>query len=398
MESTASSARDRLIRARRQWLQLDPYDGNVRQKLTEIRDIFQDIFNDKAIDSETRTNAGERLALLLIQMGEESAVATADSILSELQFTCRLSRHILGYQTSAANDDQNPKRASSSMVPCAAYDNFLSQAQLEGMQRIFLDPEAPYWAMHNYQVEPPSPYYSYVLPISHPNLSKDTLLGSVIHKLLNQMAIFKPAAAKQAQFIELWAHNRPIATGHQLHLDSDNEGAESVIRHPLLTAILYLTGHGGPTCITNQRLVSQQAADKAWLLYAQCNRAALMDGRVLHCVVPGNVEKNTADDDMEATTTTSACRRVSVMIAFWKSIRIREEPTAGAARPFPDTPWAKALFGKCCGSDYQGGVDVSISDPVPPAVLTHVYERVPDGQPWTRLDGLPDYEQVFQGM
>ena len=39
------------------------------------------------------------------------------------------------------------------------------------LQSVFLDPQASYWTDHNYTVEPPSPYFSYLIPSMNNNLS-----------------------------------------------------------------------------------------------------------------------------------------------------------------------------------------------------------------------------------
>ena len=400
-EVTASSERsDRLQLARRKWLALDPSIDVVTrsQQLQAIEDVYYSVYNDKNSSNDERSMAGEWLALIWIQRGDDDSIRYADAVLRDLGYTCRLSRYIFAYQSAsnAAVQSTCSRRTSSasSTIPLVAFDDFLSETERQGLNRIFLRHEEPYWTSHNYQVEPPSPYYSYVLPLSSPLLSLTTLLGSVVHKIRDQIAVFQPAAAKQAHYMELWAHNRPIATGHQLHFDSDNEGADAIIRHPLTTSIVYLTGHGGPTLISNQRLISRQAADKGWLLSAKANRVVHMDGRVLHCVVPGNAlleSKEMAREHGDA-------RRVSIMIALWRSIRIRDEAVPGAARPFPiEAAWAKALTAPVPTVAVVDGDGSASCTPVQCLPLKHVFERVDDGLPWSREDGMPEYDQVFQG-
>lgn len=48
-------------------------------------------------------------------------------------------------------------------------------------------------------------------------------------------------AIKRATAVEWWAHCRGHSSGHQLHFDSDDEGAGGV-RNPLVSTVLYLTG------------------------------------------------------------------------------------------------------------------------------------------------------------
>ncbi|GKY90567.1 hypothetical protein MPSEU_000030400 [Mayamaea pseudoterrestris] len=395
MNDKNTSRKLRLEEARRRWLGLDPRDDAlvVAQQLQDVRNVFEHIYKDPESSTEERVVASERLALLLIQNGNDESIRKADAILESLGFVCRLSRQILGYQLATNSQMERATSRTSTMVPCCGFDDFLSPSQLQGLHHVYLNPQAPYWTTHNYQVEPPSPYYSYVLPLDSPLLFPNTLLGSIVQKILAQIAVFQPSAAKQAKYLELWAHNRPIATGHQLHFDSDNEGADAVIKHPLTTSIIYLTSHGGPTLITNQRLVSRQAADKGWLLHARTNRVLHVDGRVLHCVVPGNVLEASKNCHANNVDESSNCRRVSLMLALWRSIRTRDEATPGAARPFPtDASWAAAL---------TAPMDTAAADqdlPLDPILVKHVYERVSDGCGWSRDDGLPSYDQVFQGI
>jgi hypothetical protein len=117
------------------------------------------------------------------------------------------------------------------------------------------------------------------------------------------------------------------------------------------------------------------------------------------------------------------------MLAFWKRIRVRhaEESSSssasasasaslpgGAARPFPIANTTKT----CClkwAEDLTRQVVVVLADadrscttattatspscvPVEPIAVSHVFESVSDGQPWSRQLGIPAYEQVFQGI
>ena len=151
------------------------------------------------------------------------------------------------------------------------------------------------------------------------------------------------------------------------------------------TAILYLSDVGGPTLVTNQRLSVHRAADRGWLAQPATNRIVLMDGRVLHGVLP-TVH---AQDHSQ--------HRVTIMWAFWKRIRARNEETAGAARPFPrDSKWAKDLRAQLKTSKEKN--DPLSFVPVEPVHVPHVYESLPDGEPWTRQKGMPNYEEIFQGV
>jgi hypothetical protein len=240
---------------------------------------------------------------------------------------------------------------------------------------------------HNYQVEPPSPYFSYLLPLRiKKNKRRASFIDQLVHKVLKMPELNnKFPKLSQATHVEIWAHNRPHASGHQMHFDSDDEGRGGV-RNPIISTILYITaGGGGPSLVTNQRLDSQFLANQGWLAHPKTKRLVAFDGRVLHGVVPG---KGVPKD--------KGGRRVTLMFAFWQKIQVRREPTPGSARPFPvdsDLEWAKALASsnlivKKAGSNVKEH---------PPIKLDAVYETL-DGQTWRSNDGMIDYEQVFQGF
>ena len=68
-----------------------------------------------------------------------------------------------------------------------------------------------------------------------------------------------------------------------MHFDSDDEGLGGVIRHPICSAIVYVTGGiGGPTLVTNQTRRSKQLAKRGWLVGPEEGRVALFHGDVLH--------------------------------------------------------------------------------------------------------------------
>ena len=64
---------------------------------------------------------------------------------------------------------------------------------------------------------------------------------------------------EDATAAEWWAHCRPHGSGHQMHFDSDDEGMGGVIRHPICSAIVFVTGGvGGPTLVTDQTSASYE--------------------------------------------------------------------------------------------------------------------------------------------
>ena len=380
-----------LQKARSLWL-----SPSNKQDLDQVETMLRSLWFEKQQDEETTTTtnpkraktqvdpcsvkgqAGARLALWLIQSGRTEQ---ADEILKQLSFQCRLSSRLL----NGDNDETNhpiKTTISSTPAPCRVYNYFLSNQDCQQLFSVFGDISSSYWTDHNYSVEPPSPYYSYLVPLKQ--LDSFGFLGSLITRLQEALVDWQPLL-KTCSAVELWAHNRPAATGHQLHFDTDNEGCgDSAVRHPLVTTILYLTDAGGPTLVSNQRKASRHAADKGWTSYAAVGRMAAMDGRVLHCVVPGKA-------------TTAQQRRVTLMLAFWRRIKVRDEPTPGAARKFPlDRPWAQALRDPSLQSTAPDSWKLE-ENRVNSQPLDHVFEDL-NGEPWQITSGLPNYDCVFQGI
>ena len=119
-----------------------------------------------------------------------------------------------------------------------------------------------------------------------------------------------------------------------MHFDTDNEGHGGVLKHPIVSTALYLTGDaGGPTLVTTQRAGDEQLASAGYLCTPNTNRILMFDGTLLHAVLPGSGIVPGADEATASTSTTP--RRISLMIAFWPSIRERPSPQPSAARPFP---------------------------------------------------------------
>lgn len=342
--------------------------------------------------------ACEKLALLLCQSGRSKK---AKSLLNRLGYICRLSEEVLDYdipgqsQVSKVDTDKNASRVSKS-PPCCILDHFLSTTEIRHLCSIFQSPTASYWESHNYAVEPPSPYFSYIIPLSthspKSNQVKDFgFVGQLVNRIFqNETLRLKFPKLKDATKVEMWAHNRPNASGHQMHFDSDDEGRGG-IRNPIISTILYITaGCGGPSLLTNQKLDDVNLASKGWLCYPKCERLVAFDGRYLHGVIPGKGAKSG--------------RRVTLMFAFWSDIRTRIDDGPGSARPFPtqdkECKWAEALISNDTQqtSKHDNTItDVLVATEVEPVCIERVYETL-SGKKWTKSKGLPDYNAVFQGF
>ncbi len=405
---------------------------------------------DCGLTREQFVQAGEKLALILCQSGRSKK---AKKGLSSMGFTCRLAKRVLDYPypmdgelqrndeyngsieiradgTRLVTDESKPVRSDS--PPCQIIDGFLSTLELNRLRSIFESPTANYWTEHNYAVEPPSPYFSYVIPLSgivdnnqhmqEIKKSKDNeqesnhnygFLGDLLRKIVTCPLLDKKfPKLSNAAFVEMWAHNRPHASGHQMHFDSDDEGRGGV-RNPIISSILYIsTGRsgsanadtnnadvkerpaGGPSLVTNQKLSDTRLATRGWLAHPKPHRLVAFDGRYLHGVVPGKgVQEG---------------RRVTLMFAFWQDIRIRIGSGHGSARPFPTNEtslgsddgnvqdWAKRLIDPL-EQDINGENQYKSCTITNPIELDSVYETL-DGKPWKRGMGMPSYEQVFQGF
>jgi len=339
----------------------------------------------------------EKYCLLLCQSGKANI---ASPLLSSLGFTCRLSENILDYPYEFSNKQDEKYDAFPTAValntaplipqpqdPCIILDNFVDSSILHRLKTILQDPLTSYWTSHEYSIEPPSPYFSYLIPIR--SLESYGFLGHVIDRIFQSPYLrSKFPSLKEATQVEMWAHNRPHASGHQLHFDSDNEGRGGMIRNPLISTVLYITaedGCGGPSIVTNQTLKDRKLATRGWMCHPKVGRLVAFDGKVLHGVVPGKgVGKG---------------RRVTLMFAFWRDIRIRDDGGYGAARSFPlhdseGISWAREFL------EPFSTIDITIDDQcviTKPYEFHHIYENL-DGEKWCSSMGFPTYDEVFQGF
>lgn len=401
---------DVISSARKLWLQ-----ATTKAELEQVERLYMQALTSKAnegdadgppkkkrkLSREEYRQASEKLALLLCQSGR---CKKAKKPLAKLGFTCRLAEHVLDYPSDGHR--ATPKNNSGKIAPCQIVDGFLSKEELHRLRSVLQSPSANYWAIHKYRVEPPSPYFSYVIPLAdvrndQSETNRFGFIGDLIEKILScPMLSKKFPDLSQTQFIEMWAHNRPHASGHQMHFDSDDEGRGG-IRNPIISTILYITADdnesnnvnsctGGPSLVTNQTLDSDYLATRGWLAHPKPRRLVAFDGRYLHGVIPG---KGTSSKNS---------RRVTLMFAFWKELKVRRGLGPGSARPFPVKnmipEWAKELTAQseqhitgASQSQYQTCEETT------PIELDVVYETL-DGKAWKKSKGMPSYDEVFQGF
>ena len=138
----------------------------------------------------------------------------------------------------------------------------------------------------------------------------DTALEGVL--AIWRAAVKALPEARNATYVEWWAHTRRRGDGHALHYDSvPGLVDEAPPRHPLASTVTFLEASvGGPTIIFDQTVANKRST-RAWVAPARPNRLLVFDGSLLHGVVPGGRGQG---------------RRTTFMANFW-----RDDPRAGDA-------------------------------------------------------------------
>ena len=261
-------------------------------------------------EKECANIAKSNLALFLCQEGRDDE---AGDVLDELEFDFRLGREVLHYSPE-------PSVGGLPAVPgvAAALDGALPPDMLAFMQAAF-GPGSCFWGEHRYDEDPG--YFSYLHGMPDVAKAKRTGLEQVLRHICEVARGQGFPEVARATKVEWWAHCRPHTSGHQLHFDSefvghpDHGGEEGPagepwskgrVRHPLLSAVLYLTaGVGGPTLVADQ-VLGGPLARRGWLCYPRANRLLMFKPDRLHGVVPGRGPAEAAD-----------ARRVTLMVSFW---------------------------------------------------------------------------------
>jgi hypothetical protein len=336
--------------------------------------------SDRGLADEVRSS----LALVLLQAGREAESAP---LLKALHCRYRLSSDVLAYalpgESEPADGPPDEAVALDGALPSSLVD-FLATA---------LSPDAEFWSAHGYSPGL-SPYFSY----SHA-LNTAGCTGAWGQALLAIHAVARSLLPRcgGATHVEWWAHSRPHGSGHQLHFDSDAEGAPDASgepRHPLASCVLYLSDAiGGPTLVTRQRRGDTALARTAWLCHAKHGRLLVFDGALLHGVLPGR-----------GPSPASGRKRTTLMLAFWAGIDVRPGIGPGASRPFPtDAGWAVAMRGGG-GSERAGwGAEEVAARRVGLREVT-MWSEVDraecerEGTTLDALQGMPHYDLCFQGF
>ena len=410
---SVARARDLFESAKQNWLfpkQESDYEIKVKKLLRKCIKVLEnendafDTEEDQEAKFSLRTQANDALTLFCIQKSNYKPKEVY-RLLRDGGYVARLSQDVLRYKfladvTNAEQPECQSSATDTVACPCRVYDNALPEEDLDVLISALRPISASYWKDHSYSVYPPTPYFSYAFDLKDETLKQLGALGKHVQniKRLSSELFADKTERDVPQYAEVWAHHRPHCSGHQLHFDSDNEGRGEV-KHPLVSSIIYLSdeGCGGPSLITDQRLGDTQLAQNGWLSHPKLNRLVVFDGSVLHGVIPGRGFVGER-------------HRVTLMVALWKDIRIREGDEPGAARPLPKVnlqrnvdkvpEWYNNLTVK---GDKKGLPAKSVtkvfehtSKKVEPVRLESVFntstgKKIKEGK-------MPHYDAVFQGF
>jgi hypothetical protein len=379
-ESQSLLTRARALRAR----------ATTPRQLGEVLQIVQSILQQSQEHSEEWTDTGTFLATLLLQSStiNDNQRNQITTLLRERGFRYRLSEEALTQSHLAPSDTPLPHaNAWNHVLPPALFDK-ISKG---------LSSESSFWTSHNYSDgssgRPPSPYFSYVVPLTK---SPTTVLMSIIDVIQRNIATTFPEVMN-CSAAEWWCHCRPHSSGHQFHFDSDDEGRGGV-RNPVASCVLNLTeGVGGETLVTTQTVNATSLMHDGWLCEGRRNRLLAFKGNLLHGVVPGA--------GTVAAPSQSHPRRITFMVAFWKKIRVQDDPNPGAARPFSrvqDKEWAQPLMEHYSATDdadctVQEAKNCFFQVPVWRDVDEEENERNRESLRYSRKHKvLPPYDSFFQ--
>jgi len=175
------------------------FNGNsVMRSKKRRRKVFRNSSHRSTLNSEQTKVVIEKISLLLLQSGKSKK---AKEMLSSLGYTCRLSDSILNYPPPVTNGDVAKNSKSD---PCIVIDDFVSDTCDTILRRIFGDPKESYWKSHNYEIEPPSPYFSYVIPVNA--VDKLGFIGKLCKQVISCKLILNHfPALRHAKFVEMWA-------------------------------------------------------------------------------------------------------------------------------------------------------------------------------------------------
>ena len=174
------------------------------------------------LNREQFNRTGEKFALLLCQSGRSKNAMRG---LMSMGYVCRLADQVLNYPHNhdhLVSGEANKNTTAIDTPPCQIIDGFLSKSELEQLRLVFESPDSSYWKNHNYSIDPPSPYFSYIIPLEQTIPSKEKVefgfIGDIAAKIMACpiLSVKFPKLQRRAKYVELWAHNRPHTSGHQM--------------------------------------------------------------------------------------------------------------------------------------------------------------------------------------
>ena len=159
-------------------------------------------------------------------------------------------------------------------APARLFDDALPAKALAALRRA-LRPAARYWRETDYG-SPAVGFFSFTHRI---DALSDTALEGVL-KAIWRAAVKALPEARNATYVEWWAHTRRRGDGHALHYDSvPGLVDEAPPRHPLASTVTFLEASvGGPTIIFDQTVANKRST-RAWVAPARPNRLLVFDGR-----------------------------------------------------------------------------------------------------------------------
>ena len=263
-----------------------------------------------------------------------------------------------------------------------AFDDVLPSGMLKMMQGGF-GRDAKFWKENHYG-DPRTGFFSFQhkLPpfgsLDHAGGSVQSGMDSFLHHIWKVSSTAVPEV-KKATYVEWWAHSRAHCYGHQIHYDSIPGNKKGSPKHPIISAITFLTADcGGPTLVTDQTISSQQST-KGWLAHPKTNRMVCFRGSQLHCVLPGAGHSPSKN-----------ARRTTFMAAFWLEDPCHGIDFASLARTPQKRKGSKVANGSCprWPLDFENGHDDSKT--------SHAWQKNESVEAITPLAGRGIWESLKQ--
>ena len=198
-QRTTSTSKQTRESARQKWLNL-----NQASDLQIVERLLRESIDSTEIQAEERLST-DALCLLLCQQSrdQESVV-----LMKKLNYVARLSKQVLHYNlptTNAVTKSTTSSTTSSfdpSSTPLRVFDNALQPDTLARLQATFCNANCNYWTEHNYEVYPPSPYFSFVVPLTPTIFQELGALGNLLSVIVSKTAEHF-GGVEYAKYIEL---------------------------------------------------------------------------------------------------------------------------------------------------------------------------------------------------